>query len=898
MTTARETLTIPHILNPGPTEQHLYRSDYPQANGRTLYNNPWPQLHQHDPRANIQDALFHQQSHQTATAGYPLHQPQSQHNYSSNQRPQWPEQSGSYGEYDSGVARTYVESDMPLIQPIIPHHEYQRYQSAERTSTRLAVQASMAPVQLQIPNGHQSISSQHRFSQPPQESTSRKRPLDSSDPSVPQAKKSKRPRAESSPAVAKKGYSTKKRNEIAQFAAESAQMAQTLVTVPTTGTSKGKDRAPNGHRVTLNTLSVSHILRLEPLPIIVADKQGNSSKLQPELQSARCMSSKYKYDNFPRCVACTRRWAGDTCRFQGVRFFLKDEDRQIVGISFMEFQKDEPTLEFPTKWNVKLTKDHVLSTKRTAAKGLISILRKELQHIQSKQIIHRSRETEVRVTCDTCITSLFCGTWMCRQCGREACADCFEQIQQLTINDPNATPEEKAQLQDRRDRHAHSHPFFLSCNKRTEHCAKDFSPVSRFCRAQLQDAVAKMDETLKEMEGEQRLAGSSQPKLLSSVVSPDAGESIELEPSLSSHIAVLGPDLPPSPYYPTSLLQLYKSPIPQTSSPVSIPSHQITSLYHEELTDDEFQRLWTKGEPLLITGLSNKFKIQWTPEYFMDHYGDQGCLVVECNRDKNDRVTVLDFFKQFGKYEGRTECWKLKDWPPSTDFKSAFPELYEDFSQAVPVPSYVRRDGTMNISSHFPSNTISPDLGPKMYNAMASNEDPGSKGSTRLHMDMSDAVNVMTYASPAPDGSPGSAAWDLFRAEDSDKIRTYLKQKFRGQYQHDPIHSQQFYLDETMRRELWQQHGVISYRVYQTPGQAVFIPAGCAHQVCNLADIVKVAIDFVSPENIVRCEKLTKEFREQNQAQVWKEDVLQLTTMLWFAWLSCTRENIETLLEL
>lgn len=53
----------------------------------------------------------------------------------------------------------------------------------------------------------------------------------------------------------------------------------------------------------------------------------------------------------------------------------------------------------------------------------------------------------------------------------------------------------------------------------------------------------------------------------------------------------------------------------------------------------------------------------------------------------------------------------MQDWPPSTDFKTAFPELFEDFSQAVPVPNYVRRDGTLNISSHFPANTIAPDLG-------------------------------------------------------------------------------------------------------------------------------------------------------------------------------------------
>lgn len=61
-------------------------------------------------------------------------------------------------------------------------------------------------------------------------------------------------------------------------------------------------------------------------------------------------------------------------------------------------------------------------------------------------------------------------------------------------------------------------------------------------------------------------------------------------------------------------------------------------------------------------------------------------------------------------------------------------------------------------------------------------------------------------------------------------------------------------------------------------------------QVCNLADCIKVACDFVSPENIERCEALTKEFRDQNHAVVWKEDVLQLRSMMWFAWLSCSAQ--------
>ena len=236
-----------------------------------------------------------------------------------------------------------------------------------------------------------------------------------------------------------------------------------------------------------------------------------------------------------------------------------------------------------------------------------------------------------------------------------------------------------------------------------------------------------------------------------------------------------------------------------------------------------------------------------------------------------------------------------------------------------------------------------------MYNAMASSQDAGSKGSTRLHMGMADALNVMLYSSSCEDGSKGYAVWDLFRAEDSDKIRSFLRKRFWSRYgplpapatpapvngqpeaeggkaltgkgalltkrnihaRHDPIHGQQFYLDVELRKALCEEYGVKSYRVYQRPGDGVFIPAGCAYQVrcfrsqnfsssrtyspftrstkvANMADCINIAIDFVSPENIDRCEKLTKEFREENQSKAWKEDVLHLRTMMWFAWQSCS----------
>lgn len=118
-----------------------------------------------------------------------------------------------------------------------------------------------------------------------------------------------------------------------------------------------------------------------------------------------------------------------------------------------------------------------------------------------------------------------------------------------------------------------------------------------------------------------------------------------------------------------------------------------------------------------------------------------------------------------------------------------------------------------------------------MYNALASSEKPGSMGSTRLHMDMADAVNIMTFACKTPAGADGYAAWDIFKADDADKLRKFLRDKFTVPPQHDPIHSQQYYLDSTLRRQLYEKYGVMSHRIYQQPGQAVFIPAGCAHQV-------------------------------------------------------------------
>ncbi|KAG6336334.1 hypothetical protein ID866_2759 [Astraeus odoratus] len=549
-------------------------------------------------------------------------------------------------------------------------------------------------------------------------------------------------------ASSKRGYNAKKRSEAAQIA-QNAQLMPTISYAATPG-DKGKEKAG------------------EPATRIITAANGtqiDASSLQPELQFAR---------------------------FQGIRFFLKDSQRNIIGVSFVENLKpDAPNMNFPGQWNVPLTTAHIRRIKRTVAQALLPTLRKELEHLATPEVIRRTRESEVRATC-------------------------------------GATQAEIAALQARREKHAHTNPFFLSCTRRNEHVYKDFSPMSRFCKSELAQAIKEMEELLTQPDVDvlpateaidpslqngqssiQAVANggtSDQPVKLSSSDAPAAPTALQTASSIAEALGTEGiPSTTASSNQPSATGSEQAAP---SGSP-DMPSHPTVTIADSDLTEEVFRPLWAKGEPIVVTGLLPKFQIQWTPEYFIQKYNSQNCLILECQTDFNKRVN---------------------DWPPSTDFKSAFPELYEDFSKAVPVPTYVRRDGALNIASHFPSNTVAPDLGPKMYNAMASFESTGSKGSTRLHMDMADALNIMTFAAPTPDGKPGCAVWDLFRASDSEKLRHFLKRKFKGTYQHDPIHSQQFYLDSQLRKDLFDTYGVKSHRVYQRPGEAVFIPAGCAHQ--------------------------------------------------------------------
>ncbi|KAJ6677359.1 JMJC DOMAIN-CONTAINING HISTONE DEMETHYLATION PROTEIN [Salix viminalis] len=138
----------------------------------------------------------------------------------------------------------------------------------------------------------------------------------------------------------------------------------------------------------------------------------------------------------------------------------------------------------------------------------------------------------------------------------------------------------------------------------------------------------------------------------------------------------------------------------------------------------------------------------------------------------------------------------------------------------------------------------------------------------------------------------GGAVWDIFRRQDVPKLIEYLK-RHQKEFRHfsslpvntviHPIHDQTFYLSEKHKRQLKEEFNVEPWTFEQHLGEAVFIPAGCPHQVRNRQSCIKVALDFVSPENVQECFRLTEEFRLLPKTHRAKEDKLEVKKMALYA---------------
>ena len=254
---------------------------------------------------------------------------------------------------------------------------------------------------------------------------------------------------------------------------------------------------------------------------------------------------------------------------------------------------------------------------------------------------------------------------------------------------------------------------------------------------------------------------------------------------------------------------------------------------------------------MMVANVSNKLDMNlWSPDAFNREFGDLKHDIINCKTHKKIPQAPMKLFwdgfenlkDRLLDNQGMPMLLKLKDWPPEDDFASYFPTRFSDLMHHLPLSDYTRREGRYNLASFMPSFFLQPDLGPKMYIAYGSPLYP-EYGSTNLHLDMSDAVNLMVYVGIPQDGNNDEtvreglkavdeagcdmamkmrirrkgvrvgALWHIFHPNDIDKIRHFIHKVLdeRGQSLpagHDPIHDQTIYLDRAMRKRLQQVLGI------------------------------------------------------------------------------------------
>lgn len=338
-----------------------------------------------------------------------------------------------------------------------------------------------------------------------------------------------------------------------------------------------------------------------------------------------------------------------------------------------------------------------------------------------------------------------------------------------------------------------------------------------------------------------------------------------------------------------------------------------------------FKECWKYGRPAVVSGVHKKMNISlWKADSISLDFGDHQADLLNCKDSIISNANVKEFwdgFEEVSKRQktksGETVVLKLKDCPSGEDFKTMMPARYEDLLKSLPLPEYCNPEGKFNLASHLPGFFVRPDLGPRLCSAygVAAAKDHDI-GTTNLHVEVSDVVNILVYVGIAKgngilskagilkkfeeedlddilrkrlkDSSeiPG-ALWHIYAGKDVDKIREFLQKISKEQGlevlpEHDPIRDQSWYVNKKLRQRLLEEYGVKTCTLIQFLGDAIVLPAGALHQVQNFHSCIQVTEDFVSPEHLVQSFHLTQELRLLKE-EINYDDKLQVKNILYHA---------------
>ena len=227
-----------------------------------------------------------------------------------------------------------------------------------------------------------------------------------------------------------------------------------------------------------------------------------------------------------------------------------------------------------------------------------------------------------------------------------------------------------------------------------------------------------------------------------------------------------------------------------------------------------FTQEWQNQRPVLLRNMGAHLSAHlWNPEKFASEFSNRQVNMIDCRSGlEYVGVRMSEFWSGFEDVSKRKKdekdnafILKLKDWPTTSDFKNEMPEKFEDLMRNLFFGEYTHREGQFNLVSNLPDFFLAPDLGPKMYIAYSSAQRP-AEGTTNLHVDISDAVNLLIYVGEEKgkkseskrsepkgmlsvlemtrcsqdqmqrykNGEIPGAVWHLFKPRDADEIRNYF----------------------------------------------------------------------------------------------------------------------------